>query len=100
MTRRDGILALLPGLLGSGIPAGARADTAVRYTMIDLSPVQYSMGGEIDWEATKKLDPNLGGNTVVTKPLPPPVPQGIEVRLGNRVVRFTAEEIMDALEGK
>lgn len=37
-------------------------------------------------------------NLVSTKPLPPPVARGLEVRYGDRVVRFTPEEIMDALE--
>jgi len=96
--KRRGVIVGLMALLAR--VRGSAQLTAPGGYILDLSPVPF-FGQEIDWEATdraRRADPNM--SFVVMKPPSPPTPQSFEVRLGSRVVRLTAEQIMDALEGK
>jgi len=100
VTRRSGIIAVLAAI-GAGYRRGySQGSPEMRaYLTLNLDPVQRVWTSQIDWEATKALPGSTGSGVVVMKPAPPPVQQGIEVVYGNRVVRLTPEEIMDALEG-
>ena len=106
LSRRSGIIAALVTLTGSIVGrtqttiSGTNAQ-ARQFFELDLGPINHPSTGEIDHEATAKLsEGQRRAGVVAMKPDPPPTPQGIRVVLGTRVVELTAEEIMDALEGK
>ena len=96
MKRRGVIAALL-----SFVAAKAQEGNWYGRRIIDLSPISQG-SGEIDWPATERLRKSArccADNLVVLVPSSK-IPQSLEVRLGSRSVLLTAEQIMDALEGK
>lgn len=104
MTRRSAVIAAVAMFAGNNRTGAAQSGSdGRRYLTLSLDPIKNSATAiTADWEATQRARAanQISDYVIITKPPAPPMPIGLEIQYGSRVVRLTPEEIMDALEGK